>query len=197
MNAAKRVAEMHRRTKETDIHLRLDLDGTGQAKISTGLGFLDHMLTALTLHWGADLMLTCSGDLRVDDHHTVEDCGLSLGQALQQAIGDKSGIRRFGSAYAPLDEALARLVVDFSGRPWAEIHLGFHREKIGDVATENLTHFFQSLGSAARCALHVDCLRGTNDHHRAEAAFKSLALALREALQQTGGGIPSTKGSLE
>jgi imidazoleglycerol phosphate dehydratase HisB len=194
---SQRSATIARKTRETDIRVILDLDGSGTSKISTGLGFLDHMLEALAKHGRLDLELTCQGDLHIDDHHTVEDCALALGQALDQALGDRSGITRFAHAYAPLDEALARVVIDLSGRPWPEVHIGFVREKIGDVATENLTHFFESLAITARCALHVDVLRGKNDHHRAEAAFKALALALRQALaRDASAGIPSTKGVL-
>ena len=194
---SKRSATIERKTRETEIRVQLDLDGSGSAKISTGLGFLDHMLEALAKHARLDLELACVGDLHIDDHHTVEDCALALGQALDQALGDRSGIARFSHAYAPLDEALARVVIDLSGRPWPEVHIGFTREKIGDVATENLTHFFESLAMTARCALHVDVLRGKNDHHRAEAAFKALALALRQAVaRDASAGIPSTKGVL-
>lgn len=192
-----REASVERRTNETSIRVRLALDGDGRAQVETGLGFLDHMLTSLAKHARLDLELACEGDLEIDDHHTAEDCALALGQALDRALGDRRGIRRFGHAYAPLDEALARAVVDLSGRPWPEVSLGFRRETIGEIATENLTHFFQSLAIAGRMALHVDVLRGENDHHRAEAAFKALALALRDALAEDGSGeVPSTKGVL-
>lgn len=192
-----REVTIARQTRETEIRVHLDLDGGGTSEVSTGLGFLDHMLDALAKHGRFHLELSCQGDLHIDDHHTVEDCALALGQALDQALGDRSGIARFAHAYAPLDEALARVVVDLSGRPWPEVHIGFTREMIGDVATENLTHFFESLAMSARCALHVDVLRGKNDHHRAEAAFKALALALRQAVaRDESAGIPSTKGVL-
>jgi imidazoleglycerol phosphate dehydratase HisB len=191
-----RTATVERRTKETSIDLTLELDGSGGSEISTGLGFLDHMLTSLTFHARWDLSLRCDGDVIVDDHHTVEDCALALGAAVDQALGNRKGVRRFGSAYAPLDEALARAVVDLSGRPWPEVDLGLKREAIGAVACENLVHFFNSLALAGRLCLHVDVLRGTNDHHRAEAAFKATALALRAAVQLDGSAIPSTKGVL-
>ena len=192
-----RTATIERITSETEIGLTFNLDGTGVGEIDTGLGFFDHMLTALTRHGRFDLQLACSGDLQVDDHHSVEDCALALGQALDQALGDRRGIRRFAHAYAPLDEALARVVVDLSGRPHASVHLNLERPRLGDVATENLTHFFQSLAMAARMALHVDMLSGENDHHRAEAAFKALALALRQAVALDGhSDVPSTKGLL-
>jgi len=194
---SERVALVERTTAETEIRVSLKLDGQGDGDIDTSLGFLDHMLRTLARHARFDLQLACSGDLEIDDHHTVEDCGLALGQALDQALGDRRGIRRFAHAYAPLDEALARVVVDFSGRPWAEVHIGFARQTLGEVATENLVHFFQSLAMAGRMALHVDVLKGANDHHRIEAAFKALALALRQAVATDGhGDIPSTKGLL-
>ncbi len=192
-----RRAEIARETAETRIRLVLGLDGEGEAAIATGLGFLDHMLTALAKHGRFDLELRCEGDLEVDDHHTVEDCAIALGRALDEALGERRGIARFGAAYAPLDEALVRAVVDLSGRPFAHVELGFVRAALGDVATENLTHFFVSLAMSARMALHLDLVRGANDHHKAEAAFKALALALREAVAAAGHGeIPSTKGAL-
>ena len=196
MNPSTRSATVERTTKETRISCRLRLDGSSEVEVATGIGFLDHLLTALAFHAGWDLRLTCSGDLEVDDHHTAEDCALALGEALDQALGDRSGIARFASAYAPLDEALARTVVDFSGRPWPQVELGLQREMLGSLACENVAHVLRSLAMAARCALHVDVLRGENDHHRAEAAFKSVALALREAAAVSAGGVPSTKGSL-
>jgi imidazoleglycerol-phosphate dehydratase len=192
-----RRATVERHTAETEIRLTLELDGSGAATLDTGLGFFDHMLTGLIRHGRFDLELACSGDLHVDDHHTVEDCGIALGQALDQALGDRRGIRRFAHAYAPLDEALARVVVDLSGRPSPHVELGLSRPKIGDVAAENLGHFFQSFAIAGRMALHVDVLKGQNDHHRAEAAFKAAALALKDAVAMTAhGDIPSTKGLL-
>ncbi|MEK0082492.1 imidazoleglycerol-phosphate dehydratase HisB [Geminicoccaceae bacterium SYSU G07066] len=192
-----RTARIERRTGETDVRVELVLDGDGQSDVETGIGFLDHMLTALARHGRFDLQLNCEGDLEVDDHHTAEDCALALGAAFDRALGERRGIRRFGHAYAPLDEALARVVVDFSGRPSAHVDIGFRRERIGEIATENLTHFFVSLATTARMTLHVDVLKGENDHHRAEAAFKALALALRQAVSSDGSGeVPSTKGVL-
>ncbi len=192
-----RSATIERRTSETSVRVVLDLDGKGTAKVATGLGFLDHMLTSLTKHARLDLELACEGDLQVDDHHTVEDCALTLGQALDAALGDRRGIQRFGHAYAPLDEALARVVIDLSGRPLAEVEMGFRREWVGEVATENLTHFFRSLATTSRMTLHVHLLSGENDHHRAEAAFKALALALRQAVSlDATADMPSTKGVL-
>ena len=191
-----RLNTTNRETKETKIDIELNLDGTGQVEVSTGIGFMDHMLTALAFHSKMDLKLVCDGDLHIDDHHTAEDCALALGTAIDKALGPRRGIQRFGSAYAPLDEALARTVIDLSGRPWPEIHLGLEREMVGTWACENITHFFQSLAMTLKCSLHVDVIRGTNDHHRAEAAFKSCAKALREALTKTSGDVPSTKGVL-
>jgi len=192
-----RTASVKRKTLETAIDLTLTLDGQGTADIHTGLGFLDHLLITLARHARLDLRLSCQGDLHIDDHHTVEDCGLALGQALRQALGERRGITRFGSALAPLDEALARAVVDLSGRPFATINLDLRREALGNLATENITHFLQSLATASLMTLHVDLLRGENDHHRAEAAFKATALALRQAMAQDGSSaIPSSKGTL-
>ena len=195
---AAREARVERATGETAVEVALRLDGAGEARVTTGIGFLDHLLTALTRHARFDLTLACRGDLEVDDHHTVEDCALALGAALDRALGERRGIRRFGSAFAPLDEALARAVVDVSGRPFAAIDLGLRRERLGGLSCENVPHFLHSLAAAAGLTLHVDLLRGDNDHHRAEAAFKALALALGEALARSPfDDVPSTKGVLE
>lgn len=193
-----RSASLQRETRETRIEASINLDGTGFVRIESGIGFLDHMLGAVALHGRVDLELACQGDLEVDDHHTVEDIALVFGQLVDKAMGDRTGIVRFAHAYAPLDEALARVVVDFSGRPSASINLGLTREMLGGVACENLTHWFASFTSTARCALHVDVLRGENDHHKAEAAFKAFALALRAAvaIDPRPAGVPSTKGVL-
>lgn len=192
-----RAAVVRRSTAETDVTVELTLDGSGQADVTTGVGFYDHLLTAFARHARFDLVLRCRGDLEVDDHHTVEDCALALGQALDQALGDRRGIRRFGFAFAPLDEALARAVVDLSGRPWAEVHLDIRRERIGALSGENVAHAVRSLATAARLCVHLDLERGENDHHKAEAAFKALALALREAVAASGfADVPSTKGTL-
>ncbi len=198
MSTPQRTATIDRATRETTITATVALEGTGAAAVATGLGFLDHMLSALANHSRIDIAISCMGDLEVDDHHTIEDCALALGAAIDSALGDRRGITRFGSAYAPLDESLARAVIDLSGRPCGIVELGLVREMLGDVACENLTHFFASLATSMRCALHVDVLRGANDHHKAEAAFKALALALRQAvaLDPTRTDVPSTKGSL-
>jgi len=192
-----RTASLERRTNETTVAVQLVLDGTGEATLNTGLGFLDHMLASLARHARFDLELSCDGDLDVDDHHTVEDVALTLGRALDDALGERRGIARFGTGFAPLDEALARCVIDLSGRPSPHVELGLKRDVVGEIAAENLTHFFQSFATAGRMALHLDLIRGHNDHHRVEAAFKALALGLREAVTPTGSEqIPSTKGVL-
>ncbi len=191
-----RKATIQRKTNETDIEVTVDLDGTGASDISTGIGFLDHMLDAVARHGRFDITLRCSGDLHIDDHHTAEDCALALGSAFDEALGERRGITRFGHAYAPLDEALARVVVDLSGRPYHVVEMGLTREALGGLSCENIPHFFWSFAVNARAALHVDVLRGENDHHRAEAAFKAFALALRHACRVDGDSVPSTKGVL-
>lgn len=191
-----RTAKLNRKTKEMVITGRIDLDGSGESVVNTGLGFLDHMLTTLAKHSGVDLELSAEGDITVDDHHTTEDCAIVLGGGIDSALGDRQGVERFGYAYVPLDESLVRSVVDLSGRPWPEIHIDFSRERVGDISTENLVHFFRSLAIEARMALHIDLLRGDNDHHKAEAAFKATAIAFRSAATIGGDGTPSTKGSL-
>lgn len=192
-----RTAQLSRRTRETEITLALTLDGSGRTEISTGIGFLDHLLTALAFHARWDLELRATGDLAVDDHHTAEDTALALGAALREGLGERAGVTRFGAKYAPLDEALARAVVDLSGRPYARVALGLNRERLGALACENVSHWLRSFATAAAITLHVDVLEGENDHHKAEAAFKAVALALREAVARTGAAeVPSTKGSL-
>jgi imidazoleglycerol-phosphate dehydratase len=188
-----------RKTRETSIRVTLDLDGTGKTEVKTGIGFLDHLLDALARHARFDLSLTCEGDLEVDDHHSAEDSALALGEALDRALGERRGVSRFGWALAPLDEALARAVVDISGRPFADVTLDLHRDRqvIGGLACENIPHLLRSLATAARLTLHVDVLKGENDHHKAEAAFKATALALRQAVAPSGfDDVPSTKGTL-
>jgi imidazoleglycerol phosphate dehydratase HisB len=192
-----RRAEINRETTEVTITGYLELDGSGVAEVKTGLGFLDHMLTTLARHGWFDLELVASGDVGVDDHHTVEDCAIVLGRALDQVLGDRSAITRFGYAYAPLDESLSRAVVDLSGRPWPEIAIDFARDTVSEVATENIVHFLRSFDVEARMALHVDLIRGDNDHHKAESAFKALAMALRGAVSASGTDVPSTKGTLK
>ena len=191
-----RCARVRRETRETRVEAELEL-APGENSIDTGIPFLDHMLDSLCRHGGFALRLEAEGDLAIDDHHSAEDCALVLGEALDVALGDRRGIARFGYAYAPLDEALARAVVDLSGRPFSHVELGLRRERLGTLACENLTHVIASLAITARATVHVELLRGENDHHRAEAAFKALALALRMAVAPTGSSeIPSTKGVL-
>jgi len=193
-----REASLSRVTRETRIEVRLGLDGKGQVEVRTGIGFLDHLWTAMAVHGRFDLDLRCQGDLDVDDHHTAEDCALALGQALDQALGDRRGIARFGEALVPMDEALARVALDLSGRPMPVVDLGLRRPSVGDLSAEMIPHALQSLAVAGRMALHADVIRGDNDHHRAEAAFKALGLALRRAVAPDGPGdrIPSSKGAL-
>jgi len=191
-----RRGHCERRTSETAVTCTLLLDGTGQHRIHTGVPFYDHLLQAFARHSRFDLELQCQGDLEVDDHHTVEDCALALGDCLDQALGERRGIARFGHAYAPLDEALVRAVIDLSGRPFARVELPFVRSQIGGLSMENCGHAMQSLAMRGRLCLHVDCLQGQNDHHRAEAAWKALALALRAAVRRDGEDVPSTKGVL-
>ena len=197
MNTNTRTATVTRTTRETSIRMALDLDGTGKTSIKTGIGFLDHLLDALARHARFDLSLICEGDLQVDDHHTAEDCALALGEALDRALGERRGVNRFGWALAPLDEALARAVVDLSGRPYADVSLGLERDAIGGLSCENIPHLLRSFATTAQLTLHVDVLKGENDHHRAEAAFKATALALRQAIARSGfDDVPSTKGTL-
>ncbi|MCW5947762.1 MAG: imidazoleglycerol-phosphate dehydratase HisB [Fimbriimonadales bacterium] len=191
-----RSASTERRTTETDVKVEVNLDGQGEASISSGVGFLDHMLATLVKHSKMDIRLTCAGDIHVDDHHTAEDCAIALGKAIDSALGERTGIKRFGYAYAPLDEALSRAVVDLSGRAHSTVSLALVRDKLGQLSCENVSHFISSLASSLRAAIHVDLLRGENDHHKAESAFKALALALRMAIERDHGGIPSTKGVL-
>jgi len=192
-----RTATVTRKTRETSVGVTLDLDGSGKTDVKTGIGFLDHLLDALGRHARFDLALSCEGDLQVDDHHTAEDCALVVGEALDRALGERRGVNRFGWALAPLDEALARAVVDLSGRPFSDVALDLRRESIGGLACENIPHVLRSLATAGRMTLHVDVLKGENDHHRAEAAFKATALALRDAVARSGyDDVPSLKGTL-
>ncbi len=192
-----RQIDIERKTNESDIVLSLNLDGTGRAEVSTGIAFLDHLLTSLARHARFDLTLSCRGDLEVDDHHTAEDCGLVLGSALDRLLDQRRGITRFGWALVPLDESLARVVVDLSGRPYASVDLGLTRDKLGGLACENIGHLLTSFAMASRTTLHVDILKGANDHHRAECPYKALALALRQAVAgDDSNQVPSTKGVL-
>lgn len=192
-----RRGHVARSTKETSISASFDLDGDGSADVSTGLGFLDHMFSQLAKHGRFNIVLKCEGDLHIDDHHTAEDCALALGEAFDQAVGARAGIRRFGNAYCPLDEALSRVVVDISSRPHAVVDLQFTREMIGGISCEMLQHVLESFAATARLTLHVHNIHGTNNHHKAESAFKALGVALRQAVaRDESAGIPSTKGVL-
>ena len=194
-----RTAEVERSTKETKIRVRVDLDGTGRARLASGIPFLDHMLDQVARHGMIDLEIEANGDLEIDAHHTVEDIGITLGQAYAKAIGDKAGLRRFGHAYVPLDEALSRVVIDFSGRPGLEYHVPFTRALIGEFDVDLVHEFFQGFVNHAQVTLHVDNLRGDNAHHQCETVFKAFARALRMASEpdpRTQGAVPSTKGSL-
>jgi imidazoleglycerol-phosphate dehydratase len=198
--APPRRASLARRTSETDIRLSLDLDGTGMAEVATGIGFFDHMLTALARHALLDLRVAATGDLHIDDHHTTEDVGILLGQSLRAALGDKRGIRRYGHALLPMDEALAEAAIDISGRPFLTWSVPFQRPKIGSFDTELVEEFFRAFATNAGITLHVTLKAGTNAHHVAEACFKAVARALRMAVEpdpRAAGAIPSTKGTLD
>jgi len=194
-----RTAEVTRNTKETRIRVKVDLDGTGTARLETGLPFLEHMLDQVARHAMIDLEIEAKGDLHIDAHHTVEDIGITFGQALARALGDKAGVRRFGHAYVPLDEALSRVVIDFSGRPGLEYHVKFTRALIGEFDVDLVHEFFHGFVNHAQVTLHIDNLRGDNAHHQCETMFKAFARALRMAAERdprTQGGVPSTKGVL-
>lgn len=194
-----RQAYVTRNTLETQISVKVDLDGTGKATLDTGIPFLDHMLDQVARHGMIDLEVAAKGDLHIDAHHTVEDIGITLGQAFTQAIGDKKGLRRYGHAYVPLDEALSRVVVDFSGRPGMEFNVAFVRARIGEFDVDLINEFFQGFVNHAMVTLHIDNLSGRNAHHQAETVFKAFGRALRMAVEsdpRSAGIIPSTKGSL-
>jgi imidazoleglycerol-phosphate dehydratase len=194
-----RTAQVYRKTKETEIRVNLDLDGSGEAEINTGVGFLDHMLDHVAVHGLFDLQLEAQGDLHIDPHHTVEDCALALGQAFDQALEDRQGIVRIGSAYVPMDEALAFVSIDLSGRPYAVVQGEWHTPAVADVPTSLIPHVLESFGVKAQCNLHARVLYGRDDHHQAEALFKALGRALDAATKldpRRAGRIPSTKGTL-
>ena len=194
-----RTATIHRKTNETDIEVVLDLDGTGSYEVSTGIGFLDHMLEQLSRHSLVDLRLKAIGDLHIDQHHTTEDSGIALGTALAQALGDRKGITRYGHAYAPMDETLTRCAIDISGRPFLVWKTAFSQPRLGELDTELIEHFFHSVAGAAGITLHVETLYGRNNHHIVESAFKAFARALRAAVEidpRKADAIPSTKGTL-
>ncbi|MEA3349139.1 MAG: imidazoleglycerol-phosphate dehydratase HisB [Chloroflexota bacterium] len=194
-----RTATIHRKTNETDIQVKLNLDGSGEAQIDTGIGFLDHILHNMAVHGLFDLKLTAEGDLHIDEHHTLEDCALALGQAFDQALGEHKGIVRMGSAYVPMDEALAFVTIDLSGRPYTVIQAEWETPSVGGVAASLFGHFLESFAIMAHCNLHARVLYGRDDHHKAEALFKALGRALDAATQldpRRGDQIPSTKGSI-
>jgi imidazoleglycerol-phosphate dehydratase len=194
-----RDASITRNTVETQISVRLNLDGTGVAKLATGIPFLDHMLDQVARHGLVDLEVEARGDLHIDAHHTVEDIGIAIGEALAKALGDKKGVRRFGHAYVPLDEALSRVVIDLSGRPGLEFNVPFTRARVGEFDVDLVNEFFQGMANHALITLHIDNLRGSNAHHQCETVFKAFARALRMAVEpdpRAAGAVPSTKGSL-
>jgi len=194
-----RLAEVVRNTKETQIRAAINLDGTGVGKLNTGMPFLDHMLDQIVRHGLIDIDIECSGDLHIDDHHSAEDCGITLGQAFAKALGDKKGVRRYGHAYVPLDEALSRVVLDLSGRPGLEYHVEYTRARIGNFDVDLFYEFFQGFVNHAGVTLHIDNLRGRNAHHQVETIFKAFGRALRAAVEpdpRMAGQLPSTKGSL-
>ena len=195
---ATRSSKAHRRTKETDVRVTLALDGTGESRIDTGLPFLDHMLELFAKHALFNLEVICQGDLEIDDHHSVEDIAITLGQALTEALGDKAGIRRYGEANVPMDEALCRSVIDLSGRFYLVYEVTTRRQKIGNFSVELAEHFWRSLAETAKFNLHIDCLRGRNTHHILEGTFKATARALRQAVERDPRitGVLSTKGAL-
>ena len=194
-----RSARIERNTNETRIRVSLVLDGSGQASLNTGVPFLSHMLDQIARHGLMDLDIACDGDTDVDDHHSVEDIGIALGQAFDQALGERRGIRRYGHAYVPLDESLSRVVIDFSGRPGLHFHADFRRPHVGTFDVDLVSEFFQGFANHARATLHLDVLRGVNDHHKIETLFKAFGRALRDACEidpRAGNAMPSTKGSL-
>lgn len=196
---ADRKASVDRDTLETQISVSLDLDGKGKSQFNTGVPFLEHMMDQIARHGMIDLDIKCKGDTHIDDHHSVEDIGITLGQAVAQAVGDKRGIFRYGHAYVPLDEALSRVVIDFSGRPGLVMNIPFTQKRIGSFDTELFWEFFQGFVNHAKVTLHIDCLRGHNAHHQAETVFKAFGRALRMALsvdERMGNAMPSTKGTL-
>ncbi len=193
-----RIASIERKTKETDIRLSVNLDGTGKSELNSSIPFLDHMLEQIARHGLFDLSVDAKGDREIDDHHTVEDIGICLGEAIRDALGDKAGIVRYGHAYVPLDEALSRVVLDLSGRPGLEYHIAFPKERVGDFEVDLFKEFFQAVVNHGRITLHIDSIRGANNHHIIETVFKAFGRALRMAVEADPrqSGVPSTKGAL-
>ena len=191
-----RTSQIHRTTGETDVQLTLGLDGSGEGARETGVGFFDHLLDAIARHGGLDLDMLAQGDLETGPHHTVEDTGIVLGQAIDEALGDRAGIRRFGHAVLPMDEARATCAIDLSGRPFTSFEASFPAERVGDFDTDLAEEFFRAVANGAKLTLHLRVEAGTNSHHMVEVAFKAFARALRQAVEVEGGGVPSTKGLL-
>lgn len=191
-----RTAKIDRKTKETDILVEFNIDGEEKIKIDTGIGFLDHMLNLMAFHGSFDLKLVCKGDLYIDDHHTVEDIGIALGEAFYKAIGDRKGIKRYGSIQIPMDEALGQVVVDISNRPYLVYNMDFKRERLGDMSCENFKEFFRAFAYNGGLTLHINLLYGENDHHKVESIFKALGRSLKEGSQIVSDEIPSSKGLL-
>lgn len=191
-----RKAKIKRKTNETDINLEFNIDGEGKGEIDTGIGFLDHMLNLMIFHGAFDLNLKCKGDLYIDDHHTVEDIGIALGQAFKEAIGDRLGIKRYGDIKIPMDEALGQVILDISNRPYLVYNIDFNREKLGDISCENFKEFFRAFAYNGGLTLHINLLYGENDHHKIEVIFKALGRALKEGSRIVSDEIPSSKGML-
>ena len=191
-----RIAKIERKTLETEALVEINLDGKGNSEINTGIGFLDHMLTLMAFHGSFDLKVNCSGDLYVDEHHTVEDIGITLGQAFSRALGDKKGIKRYSSVYIPMDEALCNTVLDISNRPYLVFNVNFEREKVGNMDTQNFKEFFRAFVNESKTTLHINLLYGENDHHKIEAVFKAFARTLKEGIQITSDKVSSSKGVL-
>ncbi len=193
----KRCTQLERITKETKINVSMDFDSKDKSSITTGVGFFDHMLDQLAKHSGIQIIVTCEGDTYIDDHHTIEDVSICLGQAFKKCLGTSKGIRRFGYAYCPLDESLSRAVVDISGRGYASTSLLMTHEKVGDMHVEMIPHFFSSFASAAQITIHIDQIKGSNHHHMVESSFKAFAVALKSAIEIVGSDMPSTKGIID
>ncbi|MGD9677539.1 MAG: imidazoleglycerol-phosphate dehydratase HisB [Vulcanibacillus sp.] len=191
-----RKAKIERKTAETDISVELNLDGTGKSEISTSIGFLDHMLTLFAFHGSFDLKIKCTGDISVDDHHTVEDIGIALGQAFNSALGDKKGIKRYSSRYIPMDESLCNVVLDISNRPYLVFNVDFERGKLGDISTQSFKEFFRAFVNEARVTLHINLMYGENDHHKIEAIFKAFSRVLKEGVDIISDNVSSSKGVL-
>lgn len=191
-----RTAELERKTKETNVYVKINLDGSGKSEIDTGIGFMDHMLTLMAFHGSFDLNIKCEGDLKVDDHHTIEDTGITLGQAFSAALGDRKGIQRYSDCFIPMDEALCRVALDISNRPYLVYNVDFAGQNLGDMSTQNFKEFFRAFVNEARVTLHIEALYGENDHHKIEAVFKGFSRTLKEGIQKVSDKVSSSKGVL-